>query len=73
MNLLRIGDHAPDFKVRGILHAQVGEYSLGAGKGKWLVLFFYPADFTFICPDGSLPVLARREGFCRRGCAGLGC
>jgi alkyl hydroperoxide reductase subunit AhpC len=28
----------------------VSEYSLGASKGKWLVLFFYPADFTFICP-----------------------
>ena len=50
MNLLRIGDNAPDFKVKGILHAQVGEYSLGVSKGKWLVLFFYPADFTFICP-----------------------
>ena len=42
MNLLRIGDNAPDLKVKGILHAQVGEYSLGASKGKWLVLFFYP-------------------------------
>ncbi len=50
MNLLRIGDRAPDFKVRGILGGQVGEYSLATFKNKWLVLFFYPADFTFICP-----------------------
>jgi len=50
MSMLRIGDDAPDFKVQGFLHGQVSEYSLGAGKGKWLVLFFYPADFTFICP-----------------------
>jgi peroxiredoxin 2/4 len=50
MNLLRIGEKAPEFKVKGILHGQVSEYSLAAGKGKWLVLFFYPADFTFICP-----------------------
>jgi alkyl hydroperoxide reductase subunit AhpC len=50
MNLLRIGDKAPDFKVNGFLRGQVSEYSLGASKGKWLVLFFYPADFTFICP-----------------------
>lgn len=50
MNLLRIGDKAPDFSVKGILREQVSEYSLGASKGKWLVLFFYPADFTFICP-----------------------
>jgi alkyl hydroperoxide reductase subunit AhpC len=50
MNLLRIGEKAPDFNVKGLLHGQVSEYSLGSGKGKWLVLFFYPADFTFICP-----------------------
>jgi alkyl hydroperoxide reductase subunit AhpC len=49
MRLLRIGDNALDFKVEGILRGQVSEYSLGAGKGKRLVLFFYPADFTFIC------------------------
>lgn len=50
MSLLRIGDRAPEFKVKGILRGQVGDYSLAAAKGKWLVLFFYPADFTFICP-----------------------
>ena len=50
MSLLRIGDKAPDFNIKGILHGQVGDYSLAASKGKWLVLFFYPADFTFICP-----------------------
>jgi alkyl hydroperoxide reductase subunit AhpC len=50
MSLARIGERAPDFKVKGILRDQVGDYSLSASKGKWLVLFFYPADFTFICP-----------------------
>lgn len=50
MSLLRIGDQAPDFKVKGILHGQTGDYALATSKGKWLVLFFYPADFTFICP-----------------------
>lgn len=50
MNQLRIGDHAPDFKVKGVLRGQVADYSLSSYKGKWLILFFYPADFTFICP-----------------------
>jgi alkyl hydroperoxide reductase subunit AhpC len=50
MSLLRVGDKAPDFKVKGILRGQVGDYSLTSNRGKWLVLFFYPADFTFICP-----------------------
>jgi peroxiredoxin (alkyl hydroperoxide reductase subunit C) len=50
MSQLRIGDKAPDFKVKGVLPAKVAEYSLSSYPGKWLVLFFYPADFTFICP-----------------------
>jgi alkyl hydroperoxide reductase subunit AhpC len=50
MNLLRVGDSAPDFSVKGILGGQIAEYSPATYKGKWLVLFFYPADFTFICP-----------------------
>jgi len=50
MSMLRVGDRAPDFNVKGILRGQVSVYSLAASKGRWLVLFFYPADFTFICP-----------------------
>jgi peroxiredoxin 2/4 len=50
MNTLRVGDQAPDFKTKGVFKGEVGDYSLSAYKGKWLVLFFYPADFTFICP-----------------------
>jgi len=50
MSQLRIGDNAPDFRVKGVLRGQVVEYSLSSYPGKWLVLFFYPADFTFICP-----------------------
>jgi peroxiredoxin (alkyl hydroperoxide reductase subunit C) len=41
MNALRIGDRAPDFRVKGILRGEVSEYSLSAYRGKWLVLFFY--------------------------------
>ena len=50
MGLLRIGDNAPEFNVDGFFQGKVTKYSLAGCKGKWLVLFFYPADFTFICP-----------------------
>ncbi len=50
MSLLQIGDKAPDFHVRGFFQGKVEEHSLAGCRGKWLVLFFYPADFTFICP-----------------------
>ena len=50
MALLRTGDKAPDFEAPGFFRGNVTNYSLAGCKGKWLVLFFYPADFTFICP-----------------------
>jgi len=48
--MVRIGDKAPDFTLKGVSQGQVSDYSIQDYKGKWLVLFFYPADFTFICP-----------------------
>jgi alkyl hydroperoxide reductase subunit AhpC len=50
MSLVRVGDKAPDFSLKGILKNNVSVYSLSRYEGRWLVLFFYPADFTFICP-----------------------
>jgi alkyl hydroperoxide reductase subunit AhpC len=48
--MLRIGEKAPDFILKGVSAGKVSDYSLREFKGKWVVLFFYPADFTFICP-----------------------
>ena len=48
--MLRVGDRAPDFTLPGIFQGKVSDYSIKSYKEKWLVLFFYPADFTFICP-----------------------
>jgi peroxiredoxin (alkyl hydroperoxide reductase subunit C) len=45
-----LGKKAPGFSLKGVLQGKVSDYSLDSFKGKWLVLFFYPADFTFICP-----------------------
>jgi alkyl hydroperoxide reductase subunit AhpC len=48
--MVTMGSKAPEFKLQGIHGGKIGEYSLQSFAGKWLVLFFYPADFTFICP-----------------------
>ena len=48
---LQIGQKAPDFSMEAV--TPDGEFetiSLEDYKGKWLVLFFYPLDFTFVCP-----------------------
>ena len=72
MSLLRIGDLAPVFKVKGILRGQVADYSLAGYKGKWLVLFFYPADFTFICPTEVTGFSKMAKDFAAEGAAILG-
>ena len=46
-----VGNPAPDFS--GVAYAKdfdgdFKEVSLGDYKGKWLMLFFYPLDFTFV-------------------------
>jgi peroxiredoxin (alkyl hydroperoxide reductase subunit C) len=46
----RVGHPAPDFKMKTTkdLAGLKSTASLADYKGKWLVLFFYPADFTFV-------------------------
>jgi alkyl hydroperoxide reductase subunit AhpC len=41
---------APDFKADALIGEEFKTVSLSDFKGKWLCLFFYPLDFTFVCP-----------------------
>lgn len=41
---------APEFKGNAVMNGEIKEISLLDYKGKWKVLFFYPLDFTFVCP-----------------------
>ncbi|XP_075906207.1 thioredoxin-dependent peroxide reductase, mitochondrial isoform X1 [Nelusetta ayraudi] len=41
---------APAFKATAVYNGEFKEMSLADFKGKYLVLFFYPLDFTFVCP-----------------------
>lgn len=45
-----IGQPVPDIEMSVYQNEQITPTNLAAYRGKWLVLFFYPADFTFICP-----------------------
>ena len=48
--MITIGKQAPDFELGGVMHGKFGKYSLKDYKQKWLIVFFYPLDFTFVCP-----------------------
>ena len=50
MDKARVQHPAPDFKAQAVIDGQFKEIALEDYKGKWLVLFFYPLDFTFVCP-----------------------
>jgi peroxiredoxin (alkyl hydroperoxide reductase subunit C) len=46
---------APDFTAQAVLPTnEMGELSLSKYRGKYVVLFFYPLDFTFVCPTEIL-------------------
>ena len=49
--MLQVGQKAAEFKADAALgNDEFKSVSLADYKGKWLVLFFYPLDFTFVCP-----------------------
>ncbi len=48
--MLRVDEKFPDFKIAGYFNGEVKDFKLSDYHGKWLVLFTYPADFTFVCP-----------------------
>jgi len=64
-----VGKPAPDFRMNTTkdLNTLEHEATLADYKGKWLVVFFYPADFTFVCPtevlafNSAVPTLAERD------------
>ncbi len=48
--MIKIGHKIPDLELNAYAEGQVKEIRLSDFAGKWLVVVFYPADFTFVCP-----------------------
>jgi len=65
---------APEFKTMAVMaDNSIQEVSLSDYKGKKVVLFFYPLDFTFVCPTELLAFDKRLGEFESRGTQVLGC
>ena len=45
-----VGNKAPEFVAQALVNGEFKQLSLSDMKSKWKVLFFYPLDFTFVCP-----------------------
>lgn len=48
--MLQVGSPVPSFDVEAYVAGDLKHVALADYKGKWVVLFFYPRDFTFVCP-----------------------
>jgi peroxiredoxin (alkyl hydroperoxide reductase subunit C) len=48
--MVTIGQEVPDFEMDVFHNNEIKKVKLSDYKGKWVVMLFYPADFTFVCP-----------------------
>ena len=48
--MITINQSVPDFELEAFQANEIKKLKLSDYKGKWIVLVFYPADFTFVCP-----------------------
>ena len=67
-----IGNKAPDFSADAAKDGEIVNVSLSDYAGKWLILFFYPLDFTFVCPTEITAFSDRYEEFAKMNTEVLG-
>jgi peroxiredoxin 2/4 len=63
MSNLQVGQPAPDFTMEGVSGKEFEKFTLSAYRGRWVVLFFYPLDFTFVCPTEIIGFNERYDDF----------
>jgi len=68
-----VTQRAPDFTATAVLpDGRFKELRLADFKGKYIVLFFYPLDFTFVCPSEILAFDRKIDEFKKKNCEVLG-
>jgi alkyl hydroperoxide reductase subunit AhpC len=77
MMIAKVGEAAPDFDLPVFDPADPGNtklrVSLASYAGEWLVLVFYPMDFTFVCPTEILAFAEHKKELDELGARILGC
>ncbi|MCX7999572.1 MAG: peroxiredoxin [Leptospiraceae bacterium] len=63
---------APDFEAEAVIGSEIRKLKLSDYKGKWVVLFFYPLDFTFVCPTEIIEYDAKLDEFKKIGAEVIG-
>ena len=71
--MLMVGQKAPDFTADAVIgKGDFKKISLADFRGKWVVMFFYPLDFTFVCPTEITEFSKRDEEFKKLNAVVLG-
>ncbi|MET0404752.1 MAG: peroxiredoxin [Cystobacter sp.] len=74
--MLTVGDKIPAFNLKAVVSLEKGkefkDINQDSYKGKWTVLFFWPKDFTFICPTEIAEFGKRDKDFQDRNAQILG-
>ena len=74
--MLTVGDKLPPFSLQAVVSLEHGRefraIDQGSFPGKWLVLFAWPMDFTFVCPTEIAEFGRRNRDFAERGAQLLG-
>ena len=73
MSVLQPCQDAPHFKGTAVVDGQFKEISLSDYKGKYVVFFFYPLDFTFVCPTEIIAFGDRAKEFRDINCEVIAC
>ena len=45
---VKVGQPAPDFETKGYIDSEIKTVKLSDYRGQWVMLYFYPGDFTFV-------------------------
>lgn len=69
---VKIGQKAPDFAVEALFGDEAREIKLSDFAGQWVVLFFYPKDFSAVCPTELVEFARAHDVFKSRGVVLLG-
>jgi peroxiredoxin (alkyl hydroperoxide reductase subunit C) len=74
MNTVLVGKTAPHFKAKAVIQgAIINEFSLCDFIGKYVLFFFYPLDFTFVCPTELHAFQEMLPEFIKRNAQVVGC
>lgn len=71
--VLRVGMCAPEFKSKAYKSGGFVEISSQNFRGRWLCLFFYPLDFTFVCPTELRAFSWHEPKFLENNCDLIAC